>query len=228
MELYKQIITKTHPKIVAIGKNYAAHVKEMGGNQPPSEPVIFTKQFTSIVPPETKNVVLKNFQNDIHHEVELGFMIKKQAKDVKNIKIEDYVAGYFLGIDLTDREKQAQMKKKGFPWDLAKGFDNALPISEFVPFEKVKDVNNLDLVFKVNGKITQNGNTSQMIHKVENLIEFVSKFMTLNPGDLFITGTPSGVGPVKHGDNMVGQLIQNGEVLAEINKNIQQQQKPNL
>ena len=152
MENLFKSLKPTIPKIIAIGKNYVKHVKEMGGQDVPKEPVIFTKPFTSI---RTGNapITIPSYMKEVHHEIELGFMIKKTGSNIQKKDYEQYLGGYFLALDLTDRDLQAHFKKEGFPWDLAKGFDGAMPVSSFIEKEKVKDSNNLELKLLINGKV---------------------------------------------------------------------------
>lgn len=127
-------------------------------------------------------------------------MIGTEGKYISEEKAMDHVAGYVLALDMTARKIQDQLKAKGHPWLLAKGFDTSCPISDFIPKNLVKDVNNLNLRLTVNGVLKQNGNTSDMIYKIPILIAYVSKYFKLNHGDLILTGTPSGVSAVRHGD----------------------------
>lgn len=142
----------------------------------------------------------------MHHEVELGVVIGKEGKFIKEDKAMDHVLGYVLALDMTSRIMQDKLKKQGHPWLLAKGFDTSCPISDFIPKDRVKDVNNLNLLLTVNGVTKQNGNTSDMIYKLPTLIAYISKYFKLEYGDLILTGTPSGVSAVKHGDIIEASL----------------------
>lgn len=142
----------------------------------------------------------------MHHEVELGVVIGKPGKFIKEDQAMDHVLGYVLVLDMTARNIQEQLKKQGHPWFLAKGFDTSCPISEFIPKSAVKDVNNLNLKLTVNGVTKQNGNTKDMIFKIPNLMSYISNYFKLDYGDLILTGTPSGVSAVKHGDVIEAQL----------------------
>jgi acylpyruvate hydrolase len=147
--------------------------------------------FTSQVP--------KNCE-ELHHEVELGLVIGKEGANIPAATAMDYIGGYALALDMTNRGHQAQLKKKGHPWSLAKGFDTSCPISDFIPKDKITDPGAIQLWCKVNGELRQDGNTKDMIFSIPNLVSFISEYFTLEPGDLILTGTPSGVGPVKPGD----------------------------
>lgn len=138
---------------------------------------------------------------ELHHEVELGVVIGKRCKAVKVDEVMDSVAGYVVALDMTDRAKQTELKNKGLPWSVAKGFDTSCPVGEFKPKEDLtKDIGSLNLWLKVNGEERQNGNTKDMLFSVPKLISYISGIFTLEEGDLILTGTPSGVGPVKSGD----------------------------
>ena len=136
----------------------------------------------------------------LHHEVELGVVIGRKCKNVSMAEALDYVLGYLLALDITARDIQSEAKEKGWPWSIAKGFDTFAPISEVVLKKEVPDPNNLDLSLKVNGEIRQSSNTRYMIYPVERIIEFISRVMTLERGDLIMTGTPEGVEEIVAGD----------------------------
>jgi len=138
--------------------------------------------------------------------VELGVVIGKRGRDISESQADSYVAGYALAIDMTARNIQDQVKKKGLPWSAAKGFDTFTPISSFIPKDEIRDPHNTNLWLKVNGAFKQNGNTSDMMFKIPQLIKHVSSIMTLNEGDLILTGTPSGVGPIVEGDKITAGL----------------------
>ena len=215
-DTFQRVLTQIPNKILCVGKNYIDHVKEMGGTNFPKNPVIFQKPLTSILSPSNKYLNLPKHGRPIHHEIELGVMIGKKGKDIPQKNYKDYICGYVLALDLTDRDLQTQFKKDGLPWDLSKGQDGFMPISNFVPQESVKDFDKLELLLKINGKIRQNDSTEYMNYKIPFLIEFCSSFMTLNEGDIILTGTPSGVGPLVDGDIVEGFLMQEKKTLAEI------------
>ncbi|EUC57874.1 fumarylacetoacetate hydrolase [Rhizoctonia solani AG-3 Rhs1AP] len=189
-------------KIVAIGRNYLEHIKELGNTVPP-EPFFFLKPTTSYLT-GNKFEVPKGVL--VHHEVELGVVIGKTGRDVSEAQADSYVAGYTLSIDMTARNMQEAVKKKGLPWTAAKGFDTFTPTSPFIPREKIADPYNLNLWLKINGEFKQNGHTKDMMNRIPRLIQHVSSIMTLEEGDLILTGTPHGVGPVKVGDKITAGL----------------------
>ncbi|KAL3689609.1 hypothetical protein R1sor_015918 [Riccia sorocarpa] len=187
-------------KIVAVGRNYAAHAKELG-NAVPKEPMIFLKPTSSYVfqggaieipPPLTS----------LHHEVELGVVIGKQGRDIFEDEAMDHVSGYALALDMTARDIQSVAKAKGHPWTVAKGYDTFTPISDFISKEDVPSTDDLELWCEVDGVMKQKGSTKDMIFSIPTLISFISKIMTLNEGDVILTGTPSGVGPVSAGQHV--------------------------
>ncbi|RJO63264.1 MAG: fumarylacetoacetate hydrolase family protein [Myxococcales bacterium] len=193
--------TFTPSKIVCIGQNYAAHNREMGRHEAPGEPIIFIKPNGSLHTGGGRLAVPQVY-GLLHHEVELGFVIGRQAKNIPEAQALELVAGYAVGIDLTLRERQKRDRAVGNPWDLAKGFDDAAPFAAFVPASAVADPHDLTLALSVNGVERQRGSTREMTYRIPALISYVSKFMTLEPGDLFMTGTPSGVGPLEDGDRV--------------------------
>ncbi|KAN0025885.1 hypothetical protein ACTFIU_001647 [Dictyostelium citrinum] len=189
---------ETGRKIVAVGRNYAQHAKELG-NEVPSEPFFFLKPTSSYLLQGTGPIEIPSESSDIHHEVELGVVIGKKGRDIDLNSAMDYVSGYTLALDMTSRDQQAIAKAKSLPWTVSKGYDTFCPISGFIPKDKIKDLNNVELWCSVDGQIKQKGNTNQMIFNVPHLIQYISSIMTLESGDLILTGTPSGVGPVKPG-----------------------------
>uniref|UniRef100_A0A8D2AKS8 Oxaloacetate tautomerase FAHD1, mitochondrial n=1 Tax=Sciurus vulgaris TaxID=55149 RepID=A0A8D2AKS8_SCIVU len=178
--------------IVCVGRYYADHVQEMRSALP-SEPVLFLKPSTAYVPAYCRK---------LHHEVELGVLLGRRSRAVPKAAAMDYVAGYALCLDMTARAVQDECKKKGLPWTLAKGFTASCPVSAFVPKEKIPDPHALKLWLKVNGELRQEGQMSSMIFSIPYIISYVTKIMTLEEGDLILTGTPKGVGPVKENDEI--------------------------
>ncbi|KAI0031478.1 hypothetical protein K488DRAFT_79017 [Vararia minispora EC-137] len=202
-------------KIVAIGRNYVDHAKELG-NAVPKEPFFFLKPTTSYLP--SGGFVEAPRGINLHHEVELGIVIGKNGRDISQDDAMGYVAGYALANDVTARNMQNEVKKRGLPWAASKGFDTFTPISDFVPKEQVSDPHNLHLWLKVNGEFRQRGTTAEMIFRIPRLIEHVSSIMALEEGDLLLTGTPAGVGPFNIDDDVSCGLIDasTGQILAEL------------
>lgn len=191
-------------KIIAIGRNYAEHAKELN-NPVPTTPVIFMKPDTALLK-DNKPFYHPEFSQDIHHEIELVLKVSKEGKHISEKFADDYFDEIGLGIDFTARDIQSRHKEKGLPWELAKGFDNSAPISNFLPKSQFADLTNLNLKLDVNGETRQDGNTKDLLFSFEKLIAFVSQYITLKKGDLIFTGTPEGVAAVKPGDRLEGYL----------------------
>jgi acylpyruvate hydrolase len=197
-------------KILCIGRNYVDHIKELG-NEPPSTPVVFMKPASSVIGDGDK-VFIPAYSDNCHHEAELAILIGKRVKRITAEEAISCIAGYGVAIDLTLRDVQDDLKKKGLPWDIAKGFDTACPLSSFVPAELVSDPQNLAIRMTVNGELRQNGNTSLMIHSAASIISYLSSIFTLESGDVILTGTPAGVSRVVAGDNLCADIPGVGRV----------------
>jgi len=191
-------------KIIAIGRNYAEHAKELN-NPVPTAPVIFMKPDSALIK-DNKPFYHPDFSTDIHHEIELVLKISKEGKHISEKFASNYYDEIGLGIDFTARDIQNRHKEKGLPWELAKAFDGSAPISNFVPKTQFTDLYDLNLRLDINGETRQNGNTKDLLFSFESLIAFVSKYITLKKGDLIFTGTPAGVGRVNVGDRLEGYL----------------------
>jgi len=192
-------------KIVAIGRNYAEHAKELGNEVPRGSPVFFLKPWSSIVQMPLP-IVRPERCKDLHHEVELGVVIGRRARKVRENEAMDYVGGYVLAIDMTARDLQDAAKKKGLPWAEAKGADTFCPLSSFIPKALVPDPHQVQLWLKVDEQLRQNGNTKDMVFRIPELLAFLSTFMTFDEGDLLLTGTPAGVGPVLPGQTITAGI----------------------
>jgi acylpyruvate hydrolase len=191
-------------KILCIGRNYADHIKELG-NPAPEAPVIFIKPASSVIG-EGEAIVIPPYSHDCHHEAELALLIGRTGKDIPAARAMDHIAGYGVGIDLTLRDVQGELKKKGLPWEIAKGFDTACPLSDFEEASNVADPQNLQIRLTVNGEVRQDGNTSMMIHRIPAIISHMSGSFTLEPGDVILTGTPAGVGRIVSGDELAADI----------------------
>ncbi|HBC85691.1 MAG TPA: acylpyruvase [Lentisphaeria bacterium] len=190
-------------RVFCIGRNYADHIKELS-DQVPEKPVIFMKPETSLVP-EGVEVSFPTHGKEFHYETELVLLIGKEGRPATVKKALDHVAGISLGFDLTMRDVQRYLLPKGLPWELCKAFDQSAPVGKFVEKKDIKDLNNMDFFGKVNGKVVQHGNSSQMINSFETLVFEISQAWRLLPGDLVYTGTPSGIGPVSIGDMITAE-----------------------
>lgn len=197
-------------KVVCIGRNYAEHIKELG-NQTPDKPVIFIKPASAIVP-SGGTIVIPNYSDDCHHEIELAVLIGQSAKNVTAAEAPGYVSGYAVALDLTLRDVQSAQKSKGLPWEIAKAFDTSCPISDFVPAGQVTDPQKLQLKLTVSGEVRQDGNTRDMMRSIAELIAAASSYFTLEEGDILLTGTPSGVGRIASGDQLEASIEQVGKL----------------
>lgn len=193
-------------KIICVGRNYAAHAKELN-NPIPQEPVIFLKPDTALLP-KKQPFFYPSFSNDVHYEAELVVRIDRVGKNIAEKFAHKYYSQITMGVDFTARDLQAKFKEKGLPWERAKAFDGAAPIGQLVNKSNITDMENLNFSLNINGERKQIGNTSNMLFSVNALIAYVSQFFTLKIGDLIFTGTPEGVGPVQIGDHLEAYLEQ--------------------
>jgi acylpyruvate hydrolase len=189
-------------KIICIGRNYAAHAKEMKSNVP-TEPVFFMKPDTALL---RDNVFyLPDFTNDLHHEIELVLKVSKPGRHIGEQFAHKYYEEIGLGIDFTARDLQEKCKAAGLPWEKAKAFDHSAPIGKFFPKETLEK-GPIRFSLKVNGETRQEGNSADMIFSFSKIISYVSGFVTLKTGDLIFTGTPEGVASVRQGDRLEGSI----------------------
>lgn len=199
-------------KIIAIGRNYINHAREMN-SPPPEVPVFFMKPDTALLR-RNRPFYFPDFSKEIHYEAEVVLRIGKNGKNIDTQYAGRYYEAIGMGIDLTARDIQRNHKQKGLPWEKAKGFDSSAPLSDtFIPMHEIADPKNISFSLEINGKVVQKGNTADMIFSFEQLIAHISQFITLKTGDLIFTGTPEGVGPVKIGDRLKGIL--EGQVLLD-------------
>jgi len=191
-------------KIICLARTYREHAKEMNTTVT-EDPLLFLKPDTSVIF-NHGTILIPSKSHCLHHEVELGVVIEKNGKHISQETAMDYVLGYLVALDITARDLQSEAKKNGWPWAIAKGFDTFAPLSDVVLKERVPNPKNLDLELKIKGAIKQKENTNQMIYSVERIISFISEIMTLERGDLILTGTPEGVGEIKEGDVLEARL----------------------
>ena len=189
-------------KIFCVGRNYAEHAKELG-NALPEAPVIFMKPDTALLAPGAK-FEYPSFTSDLHYEIELVLRIGKTAKNIAAANALSCVDAITVGIDFTARDLQAGLKSKGLPWEKAKAWDNSAIVGDWKPFNS----DGAEILFSLtkNGQTAQSGTTLDMIYSFETLLEHISGYFTLSPGDLVYTGTPAGVGPCLPGDTLAGFL----------------------
>lgn len=198
-------------RIYCVGRNYADHALEMGADPASEPPFFFTKPRDAVVqdgaelpfPTETAN---------LNYEVELVVALKAGGSNIPAASALDRVYGYAVGLDMTRRDLQADAKAAGRPWDLAKGFDQSAPISEIHPVSDVGHPDRGAITLKLNGELKQRGDLHDQIWQVADTIAHLSKFVELRAGDLIMTGTPAGVGPVQPGDRLLGEIAGLGEV----------------
>lgn len=196
-------------KVVCVGSNYSEHIKEMG-SAISAEPVVFIKPETALCDIRHPLAIPKEL-GSVHHEVELAVLIGTALKQANEEQVAGAIAGYGIALDLTLRERQAEFKKAGQPWEKAKAFDGSCPISGFIPAAEFGDPQRVALSLVVNDKLRQQGNTREMITPIMPLIAYMSRFFTLREGDIVLTGTPQGVGSLVVGDSLKVSL--NGMVL---------------
>ena len=197
-------------KIVCLARNYAEHAKELG-NETPAAPVLFMKPASSVIG-DGEAVHIPSYSQECHYEVELAVLIGKQCRAVSAENALEFVAGYGVAIDMTLRDVQNQLKAKGLPWEIAKGFDTSCPLSDFVPAAAVPDPHALNLKLAVNGEGRQDGWSSDMINRIPQVVAHISAIFTLEPGDVILTGTPAGVGQVRSGDIMTAEIVSVGRL----------------
>lgn len=190
-------------RLFCIGKNYADHVAELAhlGHAPDGDCVVFMKPASAIVP-EGEPLVLPRGKGSIHHEAELVVLLTGGGSDIPLEEALDCVAGLTLGLDLTLRDLQTQLKNKGKPWELAKAFDGAAPLGDFKPFLE-QDLQALEFTLHVNGQLRQHGQTKDMLYSVARQIHILSQTWALQPGDAIFTGTPAGVAALEPGDEVL-------------------------
>jgi 5-carboxymethyl-2-hydroxymuconate isomerase len=197
-------------KIICIGQNYVKHIDEMKSVRN-KDPLIFMKPSTAILP-EGKHINLPDFSREVHHETELALLIGKEAKNISEVQWKDHVSGLGVALDLTLRDLQNAAKKNGHPWTISKGFDESCPISTFVPLERITDIQRLNIQLFVNDILRQDGNTGDMIWQIGELLAYISKIFTLEPGDIILTGTPEGVGKLNPGDQLRASISEVGSM----------------
>lgn len=192
-------------KVVCVGRNYAEHAKELN-NPVPDEPLLFIKPGSSVVCP-VNGFNIPQDRGAVHFEIEIAVLIGKPlSKRPNEEEVLDAISGYAPALDLTLRDVQDELKKKGWPWEVAKSFDGACVLAPFVSSDAVSDANNIQVRLTVNGDVRQQGNSSEMMHAIVPLIQHIAGQFSLQPGDVVLTGTPAGVGPLQSGDQLIMEL----------------------
>lgn len=189
-------------KIICVGRNYAAHIEELS-NERPKDPVLFLKPDTAILL-KKQPFFIPDFSDNVQHEVELIVKINKVGKHIQKKFAHKYYSEVGLGIDFTARDLQSQLKEKGLPWEKAKSFDGSAVISNFVQKNTLSNLEELNFRLEKNDTVVQSGNTALMLWKIDDLIEYISKYFTLKIGDVIFTGTPAGVSKVNSNDRLKG------------------------
>ncbi len=191
-------------KIICIGRNYTEHIKELN-SETPEAPIIFLKPDTAILL-KKQPFFIPDFSNNVHHEIEVLVRINKIGKHIQPQFAHKYYDEVSVGIDFTARDVQDDLRAKGLPWECSKAFDGSAVIGKWISKDQIEDIDNLDFTLKKNEEIVQKGNTGDMLHSIDTLIAYISKYFTLKIGDIIFTGTPSGVGAVKANDKLSGFL----------------------
>lgn len=192
-------------KVVCVGRNYAEHAKELN-NPIPTEPLLFIKPTTSIVSSNGGFSIPQN-QGSVHYEAEIALLIGKQLSGaITEKQATEAIAGFAPALDLTLRDVQSTLKEKGWPWEIAKGFDGACVLPPFIPASSYNDLTNIDIRFSINGNVRQEGNSADMLTPIISLIQYITQYFTLLPGDVILTGTPKGVGELHRGDQLELEL----------------------
>ncbi|MEI7662795.1 MAG: fumarylacetoacetate hydrolase family protein [Bacteroidota bacterium] len=187
-------------KIICIGRNYVDHIRELN-NAIPASPVFFLKPDSALLI-RNRPFYYPPFSSEIHYEAELVLKISKAGKNIQKRFATTYFDEIGIGLDMTARDLQDAAKQKGLPWTIAKGFDQSAPLGSFLPKENFKDLTDIAFHLDLNGATVQRGNSGLMIYPFDDIIAYISRFMTLRTGDYIFTGTPAGVGPVKVGDRL--------------------------
>lgn len=196
--------------IYCVGRNYAEHAKELQ-NEVPTSPIIFSKPTHALAEATGQELILPGNRGSIHFETEI--VIKMGKPYEKGIKVDEMVEGMAIGIDFTLRDVQSELKKKGQPWLLAKGFPNSALVSKFIPFPGFEEMKRIDFSLLKNGEKVQQGNIKNMIFDLQTIIDFIALNFGLGEGDLIFTGTPEGVGPVRDKDHL--ELLWGTSVLGQ-------------
>jgi fumarylpyruvate hydrolase len=197
-------------RVFCVGRNYAEHAIEMGHDPDREPPFFFMKPADAVVPPGPLPFPVQT--QELHHEIELVVALGKGGRDIPEDEALDQVFGYAVGLDMTRRDLQTVAKKAGRPWDMAKGFDQSAPTGPIRTAEEIGHPARGAVCLRINGELRQEGDLAQQIWKVPETISYLSTLVTLRPGDLIMTGTPSGVGPVEPGDRLEGHIDGVGDV----------------
>ncbi len=211
MSYQHQYIDGTHihfpmGKVVCIGRNYAEHAAELN-NPVPSEPLLFIKPGSCVVPLDDGFTLIEG-RGDVHFEAEIAVLIGKPLSRKPNAEeVRDAISGFAPALDLTLRDLQSALKAKGYPWEVAKSFDGACVLAPFIPGDAVEDLTDLGIRLAINGDVRQDGNSRDMLNPILPMIQHIAGHFSPQPGDVILTGTPAGVGPLHKGDELVLELV---------------------
>jgi fumarylpyruvate hydrolase len=205
-------------RIFCVGRNYAAHAREMGMDPDKEPPFFFMKPATALVPVSNAdvNITYPPMTGNYHHEVELVVAIKTGGADINVKQAHEHVYGYAIGLDMTRRDLQTAASKKGQPWEFGKSFSASAPIGPVHPVTAVGYITNAAITLEVNGKLRQSSNINQLIWPIPEVIAYLSQYEPLQQGDLIMTGTPEGVGPVVAGEEMRAKVSGLGEIVVRV------------
>ena len=192
-------------RVYCVGRNYAAHTIEMGGDPDREEPFFFQKNPDDLLT-DGADFPYPDRSSDVHHEIEMSVALGKGGRNISLESALDHVWGYGVALDMTRRDLQAACKKAGRPWEIGKAFDRSAPASELVAASEIGHPTDGAIWLKVNGEVRQQGDLNHMIWKVPEMIAYLSGLFTLAPGDIILSGTPAGVGPVARGDELEGHV----------------------
>ena len=202
-------------RIYCVGRNYAAHALEMGGDPNREEPFFFQKNADNIVT-RGGDFPYPAKSKDVHHEIELVVALSRGGENIPVSNALDYVFGYAAGLDMTRRDLQGECKKNGRPWEIGKAFEHSAPIGNLMPASRIGHPREGAIWLKVDGKMRQEGNLNQLIWKVPEIVSYLSGYFALKPGDLIMTGTPSGVAAVERGNVLEGHVDGVGDVRTKV------------
>jgi len=202
-------------RVYCVGRNYAAHAIEMG-HDPDKEPPFFFQKNPDNLLLEGNDFPYPEMTNDVHHEIELAVALKSGGDNIPADKAMDCVFGYAVSLDMTRRDLQGQMKKMGRPWEIGKAFEHSAPCSALVPATEIGHPTEGPVWLKINGETRQEGDLNQLIWKIPEMISYLSDLFTLHAGDVILTGTPSGVGPVMRGDDIHGHVAGVGDLRVKV------------
>ena len=202
-------------KVVCVGRNYAEHAKELN-NPVPTEPLLFIKPGSCVVPLD-ESFSIPAERGAVHYEAEIAVLIGKSLSKQPNAEeVMDAISGFAPALDLTLRDVQDQLKAKGYPWEVAKAFDGACVLAPFVPGDAVVDLRDIGIRLSLNGAVRQDGNSRDMLNPILPLIQHICGHFSLQPGDVILTGTPAGVGPLASGDQLQLELVDHSSFVSQV------------